>query len=851
MSGFRVYVVVLCLTLQQCGVSSSTVVLNKFMNVITRQALLSKGDDECSFDLDEVEKEKLQELLESKPKFIEYEIKKVGDYTIRQPPGLYWTRYKKTRLFRTTGSRGPHTLSGIYSITPFDALNWLMPQLSLKLKDEPRGCAANMTSAQLQAEVIRLVLRDFDLNLAQKNDETRPHSADVWGCIELLSRSRKRWMACCKKGTKPEYHPCIVTRLVSQLATKVQIGIIVISFLLGPVLIPDWACRKTLDYVHHLRKPLRKSIWITRSKNAPENLTVTNALDLRRVRDPDTFKKCRYISSQLPTDTRLNVAVNCYNIQVDDTKIVTKKKSPVNVLQSVVNTLFLWHFTRTQSYSHESADKNVHKCSAVGKAFGRMLLAVLIPAPCYTCLVLYYTVTYPELQDQKRSMKNISRTVPDKDLYLEQANKAVLMALGLFLTTIFSIVCLRNTAVYVSTLKSITSALIDMRTVTILTNLKRATSVRLFRRNGKLGIIFGLAVAPLVAVACLLHRLPFVFLCWRIVCHVFARKRLSGGCTDSHCGYKRPRKRLANFCLHLLAVINFLVMFCSLMLLFAYVTVTTAKIMWMCALLLVLNDNIHVAGLVAIVAHAFDCYGSVYRKYAALSKAIFKELESRLPDNYEFATLNHVDNEINLTFKIDGGISDPDEITMGEINGIVKHQWNIANLLFFVDKSGYSAMPRKFFDKFCQMRSANGVGTPLKSMAVATMSFACRIIFVIVIILMIDTIGNSFGGTKKVQQIGGLMASLIPLVRKLYNKKAYEFGSSVCFKRTANEMVNNYRETWPIVDLEFEIESTRKDCGPRVEKETVDLLILISDDRLQKRRYRRVPYNYYGNAVNL
>ena len=806
--------------------------LNMFMRVYALKMGLGRRTDdyECSLHLDETGKETVQELLESKPNFIEFEFKNVGDNEIRQPPAAYWTIYKKTRWFRTTGSRGPHTLSGIYSITPFDALNWLMPQLSLELYEEPYGCAANMTPQQIEAEITRLVMRDFNINIAQKNNETRTHGADVWSCKELLTDSGMQWMGCCKRSTELPFDTCLFTILVSQFAANVQIVLLVISVLLGPVLIPDWACRKTVDYVCRLRRPLRKSIWITRSKNAPENLTVTNAIDLRCVSPADTFKKCRYISSQLPTDTILNVAVNCYDIQVDDTRLVTGHKSPVNMAQSVVNLFFLWNCTTTQSYSHGSVcNKNVSKYAGVGNAFGRMLLAVLIPAPCYMCLVLYYTVTYPSLQDQKRSMNNISITVPVEDLYLEQANKAVFTVLGLFLTTSLSLVCLRNTAVYVSALKSVTSALIDMRTVTVLTNLKLATlkSVRLFRRNGKLGLISGLAVAPLVAVACLLHRLPFVFLCWRIVCHVFARKRQET---------KRLSNRLANFCMHLLAAVHLLVMFCSLVPLLAYVTVTTAKIMWMCALLLVLNGNTYVTVLVAIVAHAFDCYGSVYRKYAALSKAIFKELESRLPDNYEFATLNRVDNKVNLAFKTDGGCSDSDEITIEEINGIVKHHWSIANLLFFVDKSGYSAMPRKFFDKFCQMRSANGLGTPLKSMAVATISFVCRIIFVIVVVLLIDTIGTSFGGTKKVQQIGGLVASLIPLVRKLYNKKAYEFGSSVCFKRTANEMAKNYRETWPIVDLEFEIESTCKDSGPHnILKENVDLLILISDDWLQKR----------------
>ena len=737
-------------------------------------------------------------------------------------------------------------LLSLYGVTPMDSLNWLLSPLRVKLRESPPLCTAKLSDIEKELELTRIVVHDFDIDLLKYSDSDGQEVGGTyhWACHQVIEPGdvyRNRSLAvfklqCCMKIDDANQALCRRDTFSSKILHTILVILCIAAFLLGPLLIPTWACHTAQCYAVCLKKPLRKSLWITRSRLEAGYPTAVKTLDLRHVDDTRPFAKCRRISSQLETDRKLNITVSCCDIEVDDNELLTERHSPVNIAHFLVN-LFLQ--CNAAEKHDDQADKCSSACAQIGHVVGRVTLAVLIPVPYYACAVLRYVYEYPELERRRQVATYWDMVLPeDVSIGFHPTSVIHVTACAVFLVTSVALVCVRNTRVFGHAYEVVATALVDMRTGSVAANMNRALgkSPGLHGRRGVAARVFRLALVPVTFAACLVYRIPMVLLCCRVVSHVVT---LGPASDYTRLGEREQRNGLRGkrTCQRLAVILLILALFSSLMTLLSAVVCYAAKFLWIMLIIMIIGINIYVTTPIALAAHAYDCYSRVYRKYKHLNRAIFTELESQLQHDVDDIQ-QHADSS-NLAFKIGGGVSGSDDIIVNGTNGPPTYQWDVGNVLLFLDASNYPRIPRKLFLEICQKVAASGRRNPLGSFVTATVTFVGRAFFVAFVYTAVCALGEWFDMMSTRQLITAFTISVLPIAQKFLLKKPVDVSPFVRFKCAAKKVVSKYRETWPMADLRFEVDSTidvdpvralhgsGEADGSNVD---VDLLILISEE---------------------
>ena len=126
----------------------------------------------------------------------------------------------------------------------------------------------------------------------------------------------------------------------------------------------------------------------------------------------------------------------------------------------------------------------------------------------------------------------------------------------------------------------------------------------------------------------------------------------------------------------------------------------------------------------------------------------------------------------------------------------------------FVDKQDTPRIPRDLFDNVCEINVPGSAGPVYRSLLQATYKFLLIVFFLLFIFIVVLSFSNVYkiSGTNQMlaTMAGGFLPFLLRTVMSPSNKVNLEL-SSVSFKGKLDEIIQNFKQSWPMADFPFEI----------------------------------------------
>ncbi len=126
----------------------------------------------------------------------------------------------------------------------------------------------------------------------------------------------------------------------------------------------------------------------------------------------------------------------------------------------------------------------------------------------------------------------------------------------------------------------------------------------------------------------------------------------------------------------------------------------------------------------------------------------------------------------------------------------------------FVDKQDTPRIPRDLFDDVCKINVPGSAGPVYRSLLQATYKFLLIVFFLLFIFIVVLSFSNVYkiSGTNQMlaTMAGGFLPFLLRTVMSPSNKVNLEL-TSVSFKGKLDEIIQNFKQSWPMADFPFEI----------------------------------------------
>ncbi|XP_013419982.1 uncharacterized protein LOC106180515 [Lingula anatina] len=277
-------------------------------------------------------------------------------------------------------------------------------------------------------------------------------------------------------------------------------------------------------------------------------------------------------------------------------------------------------------------------------------------------------------------------------------------------------------------------------------------------------------------------------------------------------GELNARRSLKHRCLDYIKEI-FVVILClaflyTCMLLLAEVAELIVEVIVFTLMGIIVNAGItlkYISLLFLVALYSYDCYNGVYKTYLDLSKKIISDVNGRIPEVKEVTRLpSHLQQ--NEAFKLKIETDYDQEGIEADFSPKHKTDYEISNLVLFVDRNDTPRIPRKLFEKMCQIEVAGSPGPVYKNLLRATAKFVCILIFLLFVFIVVATFGNIYKISTTNQMFATLAGGFIPFMLRNFlspGGAATGYKSSVSWQAKFDETIVNFRQHWPIADIEL------------------------------------------------
>ena len=167
-----------------------------------------------------------------------------------------------------------------------------------------------------------------------------------------------------------------------------------------------------------------------------------------------------------------------------------------------------------------------------------------------------------------------------------------------------------------------------------------------------------------------------------------------------------------------------------------------------------------------------------------------------------------------------------DHESTDDLNKAQPDSITINDLILFMDNDDVPRIPSKLFDEVCQIRVPGSPGPVYLSLLKATIKFFFIIMFLGFVFIVVLSFGEVYRMSGTSQMLATMAGGFTPFIFSYILKPANpdpELGS-VSFKSKLEEVIENFRQIWPMYDFIFDVNDKREpsDSGSGPERDSND-----------------------------
>lgn len=238
-----------------------------------------------------------------------------------------------------------------------------------------------------------------------------------------------------------------------------------------------------------------------------------------------------------------------------------------------------------------------------------------------------------------------------------------------------------------------------------------------------------------------------------------------------------------------------------------------------------------------LIAYCTSCFNSVYAKYKLLNEMIFKQVQDKLHERIRAVTRQRTDKQLNHAFKYltareetelhkdyfenvrvsKGKAATTANVDVSTVFDRLEYQddqlvWKVNSLVMFVDKKDKPRIPVELFQRVSdEDKVPDCPGSVPHNMVIALKQLLYMVIFLAFVTLVVVTFHQVYDMTTTNQLLLTLGGGFVPFLVKRFlqptaTQKSYDDKGfiSYAFEGKLNEIVEDFQQTWPVYDFDFE-----------------------------------------------
>ena len=153
-------------------------------------------------------------------------------------------------------------------------------------------------------------------------------------------------------------------------------------------------------------------------------------------------------------------------------------------------------------------------------------------------------------------------------------------------------------------------------------------------------------------------------------------------------------------------------------------------------------------------------------------------------------------------------------------------QWKIGHLLLFLDSNDTPRIPLNLFRELCEVRVHGAPGPVYINLLIATAKFSIIVVFLFFVMIVVMAFGSANQMSSTNQTLATLAGGFVPmLLKNVLSSKGTKLNlKTLSFKGQIDEIVAEFKQSWPIYDMvieEFDPEAEAREAKEK-EKEAED-----------------------------
>ncbi|CAH1799796.1 unnamed protein product [Owenia fusiformis] len=816
-------------------------------------------------------------------KLIEYELE-FENYTVNPLLEQSIRENYKANIWQKAATKHGRTLVTMnfnYDVLSLSVLSLGVEKHTVVLKDEPVGCFGELSEMDRMDNVLWLLSRDFN------SESPLPTIADDdYICHQVFhtSATTSRFVDKCCSVDIDKNMACAVEfkSITLDVLLYFVLFLKIAVFLIVPYLIPCAVymfSRGADTFRVILKSSLQKTLLVA---SDPGNVKFDHHWPAQAL---DNFDKFQEAVKIFPKGRPVKVKFSEYILSVETDRVVTENHIPVGLFACLKYRVFrcgmrkFWACVKCCNASICGVLNETFpiKWKHIGYASSGLILVTLVfPFPYWLRLVFFNVFEREELSSRSEfanrfgfnkayELHLVQYFFPENAIFIVcYVMYAVLILLQLFFK-------IEPSGRYRHIVKS---SFVDMHDVPIMTIIGKMIEFLLLpcRFLGCLGFIFSFIFWPIAVPICLvlftLSCAPLLYLTYRFFVHIYRSVSSSYSKlpkntsvysdtteTDMLSDTEPSTKTMGCMDKALCIILPIMYLFgiwCTVFLVSECLGFGLEVLIFTLIGLIVNAGSVlkYLSILFLLVIYSYDCFNNVYLKYLSLNKAIFKDVFGRVKDDVTELTQRPSHLQENRGFKSEALTEQEKHERPDRLARRRPMHWNVNDLVLFVNKFDLHFLPVKLFYAITLIQVAGAPGPVYKSLLHAWRRFGQIIIFLGFLVMTVSIFGDIYKVSSTSQMLATLAGGIFPfMLRNFMSSKADPIELNSCtFKCKVDEVIENFKEDWPIADLPFEVD---EDQSGVESCEKVDLFIQLPKSGIRSNKHVLINMGWRGKKYTL
>ena len=232
------------------------------------------------------------------------------------------------------------------------------------------------------------------------------------------------------------------------------------------------------------------------------------------------------------------------------------------------------------------------------------------------------------------------------------------------------------------------------------------------------------------------------------------------------------------------------------------------------------------------VTYALTVLNKVEAKYKQLAAELFDHIQGKLKDQLDETVIIRGSEQKNFAFKFFSkqdlrGLNAKRQLSiLSDVHGKLPDVYNeklkrkehklhitLHSVVLFLDKWDCPRIPKRLFQKVCQIKCPGCPGPIHENLFVALKELSYMVLFIFFVLIVVMAFGDAYEISTTNQLLLTVVGGFAPFVVRviLKPKQIHVDFSTYAFKGKVHEVISEYFESWPVFDMEFDVMPEKSD----------------------------------------